>query len=69
MLVTPRLAGAVGVFALLAVRAVADARQVLRGPDDDSQSVDLYGVHLAPAVDADDLAVDLDRSALVYAHE
>jgi hypothetical protein len=69
MLVTPRLAGAVGVLALLAVRAVADAQQVLRSPDDDSQGVDLFGAHLRAAVDADDLTVDHNRAALVGAHD
>jgi len=68
MLVTPRFAGAVLMLALLAVRAVADARQVLGCPDDDGQGVDLFGAHRTTAVDADDLAVDLDGSARVGAH-
>jgi len=68
MLVTPRLAGAVLVLALLTVRAGPDARQVFRCPDDDGQGVDLFGAHLRAATNPDDLTVDHDRAALVGGH-
>ena len=68
MLVTPRLPRAVPALSLLTIRARPDAHQVLRGPDDDSQGVDLFGAHLSAATNPDDLAVDYDGPALVSAH-